>query len=229
MARHTDSSSAVTLDSSASGTRETLYEIGRKKSRIVRSKKSLGEKMKEDLKLQCFICKQSILKENSLDPCSVVLYSNVDQDELDQRSQTFFCHFNCFKKVHNDDGTLYLESLETPREMNEENQNIYDNLESFSQMLYENKLELSIWKILFSSPSGKWVKLRDILENNNCQLLNQLDEIENRLFEPLIITWTDDSFNKRSQNRVWKVIIIATESHYEFPVTLLIDFDKKIL
>jgi hypothetical protein len=185
--------------------------------------------MKENLEFQCFICKKSISKEHSLDPCSVMVFSNIDKDELDRKSQTFFCHYNCFKRIHNDDSTLYIDSLETPRDVEKEYQSLTDNLADFLQMLDENQEQPTIWKRLLAYPSGRWVNLKDIL-NSNIQLMKQLEEIENSLFETLLITWTEDfSSNQRSQKNDWKVVIIATDGHYEFPVTLLIEIEKESL
>lgn len=185
--------------------------------------------MKENLIFQCFICKKSISKEHSLDPCSVIIFSDIDKDELDQKSQTFFCHYNCFRRIHNDDSTLYLESLETPRDVEKECQRLSDNFADFLKMIEENQEQPTIWKRLLAYPSGRWVKLKDIL-NSNIQLLKQLEEIENSLFETLLITWTDDfSSNQRSPNKDWKVVIMATDGDYEFPVTLLVGIEKKNL
>jgi hypothetical protein len=63
--------------------------------------------MKKDIKAQCCICKGTIEKSD-FDPCSIVLISNSDEEWRDQKEQTFFCHMDCFRKIVNDDGIMYI-------------------------------------------------------------------------------------------------------------------------
>ncbi|MCT4565002.1 MAG: hypothetical protein N4A68_11920 [Maledivibacter sp.] len=183
-----------------------------------------------ETKLQCFVCKQTILtdskKQNEMDPCAVTVFTNADKDIKEQKSQTFFCHYECFRKINNDDSVLYLNSLSTQRELKEENQTIHNSIEEFTQLLYEKADEYGIWLKLMKNNAGEWIKLKDIV-NQDSELAKDLDKIENLICEPLLISWLDDYSSKdRSQHYLWKVVIIATESHYEFPVTLLIKLDK---
>ena len=56
---------------------------------------------------QCCICKaKSELKD--LDPCSLTLRTNIDQKVNNQKEQIFYCHFECFRKIIDDDGILYI-------------------------------------------------------------------------------------------------------------------------
>jgi hypothetical protein len=178
------------------------------------------------MKCQCFVCKESIENNDNsgLDPCAVTICTNMDQDASEQRSQTFFCHLECFKKVHNDNSTLYLESMSAPKEMEEERITTMQSVSEFTQILYESGEQLGVLDRLFSKPSGTWLPLREVLGG---ALSDEVNAIEDLLYEPLVICWTDDySAHQRSQNRDWKVAIIATESHYEYTTTLLLDFDK---
>ena len=59
------------------------------------------------MKYQCCICKsESELKD--LDPCSLTLRTNIDEKEDNQKEQTFYCHLECFRKLINDDGIMYI-------------------------------------------------------------------------------------------------------------------------
>lgn len=185
------------------------------------------------IQCQCFICKQTILtdrkKKNDLDPCAVTIFTNADEDIKDQKSQTFFCHYDCFRRVNNDDSVLYLDSLQTHKEIEEENQTIHDSIEELAQFLYQKGDEYGVWLELVKNESGKWIALRDIVGKNS-ELIAKLDKVENLVCEPLLICWVDDnSSEKRVHKYSWKVVIIATESHYEFPVTLLIHVDKNYI
>jgi hypothetical protein len=180
--------------------------------------------LRNDLKLQCFICKESIENENKLDPCSVQVSTNYNEPVEDQKTQTFFCHFSCFKKVNNDDSTIYLESMSTSREMEEENKNISMKLEDLTQIIYEQGETLGILERLFCTIPGQWTLLRDITLS---AFAEEIEKIEELLLEPLLVCWTEHYFNQeRSRNCIWRVVIFATKSHYEFSKTLLIGLNK---
>lgn len=65
------------------------------------------------IRYQCCICKGSLNisaggEAGSLDPCALILVANIDRDWRDQKEQTFYCHFECFRKIVKDDGILYI-------------------------------------------------------------------------------------------------------------------------
>ena len=63
------------------------------------------------IKYQCCICKETVSSEEKishLDPCGLFITSNIDEPRDYQKEQQFFCHFECFRKLVNDDGTLYI-------------------------------------------------------------------------------------------------------------------------
>ena len=182
----------------------------------------------KDIIRQCFICKEGILKDHPLDPCSVAIDTNCDKDDFDQRSQVFFCHYQCFRQIHNDDDTLYLESLSTHRESEEEHEMIVEGVSDFAQVLYEeNQGHPELWKKLMGKSQGTWTPLRNLITKNG-EITEHLNTLEEKLLEPLLITWTEDfSSQERLKKGNWKVIILATESHYKFPCTLLIDLKDK--
>ncbi len=68
--------------------------------------------MAPKLKLQCCICKQGLdykpSAPDSLDPCALELIAHVDRDWSDQKSQTFYCHFECFRRLIGDNTLLYI-------------------------------------------------------------------------------------------------------------------------
>ncbi len=58
---------------------------------------------------QCCICKDTIddgAKGHRLDPCAIVIVTNIDNGRRDQREQTFYCHIECFRKTVDDDGVM---------------------------------------------------------------------------------------------------------------------------
>jgi len=62
-------------------------------------------------KYECCICKGLVSSEESshyLDPCTLVLVSNIDQGPEQQKEQDFYCHFECFRKLINDDNIMYI-------------------------------------------------------------------------------------------------------------------------
>jgi hypothetical protein len=48
------------------------------------------------------------LQQHPLDPCGVVIVGNIDRDWRDQKEQTFYCHFECFRRMVNDDSVMYI-------------------------------------------------------------------------------------------------------------------------
>jgi hypothetical protein len=60
---------------------------------------------------QCCLCKDRVSatdQQSELDPCALILISNIDKQRGDQKEQEFFCHFECFRKTVNNDGILYI-------------------------------------------------------------------------------------------------------------------------
>jgi len=67
------------------------------------------------LDYQCCICKKtvpSVTDTSSLDPCGLILVSNIDLPRDDQKEQEFFCHFECFRHLVNNDGIMYIMELD---------------------------------------------------------------------------------------------------------------------
>ncbi len=66
----------------------------------------------------CVICKGSMPLDapqaHRLDPCGLVLVANSDCEWRDQREQTFWCHFECFRRLVDDDGVLYIQEADFP-------------------------------------------------------------------------------------------------------------------
>jgi hypothetical protein len=74
--------------------------------------------MKEEvIKYRCCICRETVSSEEKsfhLDPCSLFIISNIDEPRDNQKEQEFFCHFQCFRKMVNDDGSLYIMEEDFP-------------------------------------------------------------------------------------------------------------------
>jgi hypothetical protein len=45
---------------------------------------------------------------HTLDPCALVLVAHVDREWRDQKEQTFYCHFECFRRLVDDDSAMYV-------------------------------------------------------------------------------------------------------------------------
>ena len=60
----------------------------------------------------CIICKGTVPfagpHEHRLDPCGLVIVGNADRGWREQREQTFWCHFECFRRLVVDEGVLYI-------------------------------------------------------------------------------------------------------------------------
>ncbi len=60
---------------------------------------------------ECCICNETVsgeMRSSSLDPCALILVSNIDQPPDSQKEQQFYCHFECFRKTVNCDGIMYI-------------------------------------------------------------------------------------------------------------------------
>ena len=72
----------------------------------------------DKLKYQCCICKESInsekTKTHALDPCAIIIQSNIDLDYENRKEQIFYGHFECFRNLINDDVVLYIMDKEFP-------------------------------------------------------------------------------------------------------------------
>jgi hypothetical protein len=45
--------------------------------------------------------------QHPLDPCALVIVGHADKEWRDQKEQTFYCHFECFRRLLGD-GVLYI-------------------------------------------------------------------------------------------------------------------------
>lgn len=68
------------------------------------------------MQYQCCFCKNGIEEgvkvNNLLDPCALIIVANIDQSRPNQKEQKLYCHFDCFRKVLNDDNLLYIRDPE---------------------------------------------------------------------------------------------------------------------
>ena len=67
---------------------------------------------------ECCICKRGIVSgenaEHRLDPCVIVLTSNYNAPPEQQRTQQFWCHTECFRRVVNRDRVMYILDKDFP-------------------------------------------------------------------------------------------------------------------
>lgn len=47
----------------------------------------------------CYFCGEGVedASVHALDPCAIILVSNIDKERKDHKEQEFFCHFECFR------------------------------------------------------------------------------------------------------------------------------------
>jgi hypothetical protein len=59
---------------------------------------------------RCCICKADVSAQDArgFDPCALIIVASWSKPSTAQREQQFFCHFECFRKMLNDDGDLYI-------------------------------------------------------------------------------------------------------------------------
>jgi hypothetical protein len=61
---------------------------------------------------ECCICKQTMPvasdQTKPLDPCSLVLVSNINLDRREQKEQEFPCHFECIRRLVGDDNLMFI-------------------------------------------------------------------------------------------------------------------------
>ena len=50
------------------------------------------------VKFQCCICGDNIDRDSPVDPCGLILYTNIDIDDGKEPDQLFFCRNECFFK-----------------------------------------------------------------------------------------------------------------------------------
>ncbi len=169
-------------------------------------------------KYQCLICKKSVRpsseKGHELDPCAVVIVSNCDQSHLDQKEQTFFCHFECFKKVNDDDSVVYLQSLSTQREIIDEDDKYEMQMESLCSILKKQPDGSSFWQKLFDSPKGRWLPLKNVISPKEFLILATIKSIQEDTFE-LLIMWVEDystSYIEQTNSPI-KIIYISDDPH----------------
>jgi hypothetical protein len=62
------------------------------------------------IKYECCICKETVasgeLAGSNLDPCELLLIVNFDKPREEHKEQSFFCHFECFRTLVNNDGIM---------------------------------------------------------------------------------------------------------------------------
>ena len=68
------------------------------------------------LDYECCICKQTVSAAGgaALDPCALLLIANYEQPREQQKDQQFFCHFECFRRLVNNDGVMYIMDSDFP-------------------------------------------------------------------------------------------------------------------
>ena len=70
------------------------------------------------IKYECCICKETVSagvpSAAALDPCALILLSNISRPREEQKEQQFFCHFECFRRLVNNDGIMYIMDPDFP-------------------------------------------------------------------------------------------------------------------
>lgn len=61
---------------------------------------------------KCCICNGTLpfhgQQDHPLDPCALVIVGHADREWREQKEQTFYCHFECFRKLVSGIGCLQI-------------------------------------------------------------------------------------------------------------------------
>lgn len=169
------------------------------------------------IQYQCIICKNTIAPEQhvlKLDPCALIVVSNINKAVNQQKEQTFFCHFECFKHIVNDESLLYLTTLSTPAEREAEDSLLDTHMSKIFNFLQREGLQTKLIQQLFQSPKGVWQHLTDF--DIPEAFLPSVTTLEEYLEEPLLIMWSDD-YQKRGQ-----VVLVSANSWYDYIIACTI-------
>lgn len=68
------------------------------------------------MEYECCICKETVSAAAGarFDPCALLLIANYEEAIEAQKEQQFFCHFECFRQILNNDGVLYIMETDFP-------------------------------------------------------------------------------------------------------------------
>ncbi|MBP1967154.1 hypothetical protein J2Z65_006418 [Paenibacillus aceris] len=100
-----------------------------------------------------------------------------------------------------------------------------NKVDELSQYLYDIGEKTDLWDFLFEKASGTWFPLFDLYKGIS-DIKDKIIEVQNEMSAKLLIMWINDySSHERSNNCIWRVVLITTED-YEFPNSLLIGKPK---
>jgi len=57
---------------------------------------------------QCCFCGNNIEETHKLDPCGIIIYTNLDKEIDGQLEQMFFSHYECFHDAMDSGTRMYL-------------------------------------------------------------------------------------------------------------------------
>jgi hypothetical protein len=163
----------------------------------------------------CIICGQGVTSGEDtlkLDPCAVVLTSNANKEKDHRKAQTFFCHFECFKKVIHDENYLYITESATLAEIHEERKSIQNQLESVLYHLVNAQEYHSVLTELLNQPKGKWNELKSF--TNDEALLNKITPLEELCRDSLLVMWFEDFYERRWSKQTKGPVVMISLSNY---------------
>jgi hypothetical protein len=152
-----------------------------------------------------------------LDPCQLALYTNIDLAEEDSKMQAFLCHFDCFRKLVDDDKSLYImdSDFSTLGDVWKEQETMGHLLDTLEDAMMREGDRIDLWVRLLKAPKGTWLQLADIVPEGG-RTREKLDAIdaflggEPRFRDPVIVSWLDDwSAERRSRPEPSYMVLLA--------------------
>ena len=133
----------------------------------------------------CVICKKEIeyrLDTQGFDPCALTLTTHIDCENGEQKEQEFYCHFDCFRKIVNDDQIFHIKESDYPTKSEIDSDEDFDRLQepviqavnAIERLIAKKKKSESLDLIEFK------FKLSEILSDFYEEMVNAHDELIER-------------------------------------------------
>lgn len=174
----------------------------------------------------CVICQKPVEDGEpgsfNLDPCGLMILTNLDKDRRQRREQEFFVHFDCFRKVVADQDALNIKDAAywTNGQVEADKLNVQVWLDDLLETLERCACDSGVWDELFAYPRGQWVQLDNLLCGPGTEEISACLSSLNRHLGPgqdVYLTWVDDF--RRPQGRI---IFATLNSWYEWTGKIIV-------
>lgn len=147
-------------------------------------------------------------EQRGLDPCALIIRTNLDREYKKRKEQTYFCHFECFRQLVEN---RYLaiwepEAFELAGKMYEE-ANLADQIEGIVVHLRQTNAETRIVNRLLERPRGVWYALSEFpLDEPLARMAAYLRE---RTEMDVVLMWGEEGKSGR------RVLMAATDGWHD--------------